>query len=89
MEKPLLHRLPEMEVRVIVMRKALPDPPGKLIEPDVLSVFHVGSDLLHVAPAVLQAAALLDPADFVFLRPAKRQEIDRGQHEDQRQHPGA
>ena len=89
MEKTFLHRLPEPEVSVIVMGKTLPDPSGKLIEPDVLSIFHVGSGLTHIAPSILQAAALLNPADLIFLRPAQRQEIDRRQYENQRKHPWA
>ena len=88
MEKTFLHRLPEPEVSVIVVGKALPDPPGKLIEPDVLSIFHVGSGLTHIAPSILQAAALLNPADLIFLRPAQRQKIDRRQNENQYKHPG-
>ena len=88
MKKTLLHRLPEPEVSVVVMGKTLPDPSGKLIEPDVLSIFHVGSGLTHIAPSVLQAAALLNPADLVFLRPAQRQEINCRQNENQYKHPG-
>ena len=83
----ILNILAETEMRVPVMVKISPDPPGHLIEPEILSQIDVRGLRPEIPPSVLDSAPFQNPVHFMLLGPAQRQKMHHRQSDQQKQQP--